>query len=275
MKNNAELIMFTKQNRADDLKQWVDYHLAIGFDKITIYDNVSTFSVTELFESYKNVNVIYSTIPLDNNKKGFDNKNIIVTEFCMEKKEETQWIAWLDEDEYLYSKNNAKITDLLDNNFKTISFYWKMISLPNVIESRKLSVIDTFNYFSLQTPCSNEAHVRTIVNTNKFTNINFLSCHMPNLDGFPLESRMPNGEYIYTESMSIEGFKFYDEQPIVLYHYYHQSWEDWVWKCYRGGLDENGKYYSFQGRKSFEEAIVGKYIYEDNSMIIRKKELGI
>ncbi len=71
------------------------------------------------------------------------------------------------------------------------------------------------------------------------------------------------------------GKDFYDNKPALIYHYFHQSWEDRLFKIKRNGKDINGGNIFSDKMEIFKNEIEGKYIYLDNSMIIKKKELEI
>ena len=270
--NNIELLTITKRRNKNDLKEWVDYHLAIGFEKITIIDNESEFSIQEFLSDYKNVEVIYFKGDLSHT--GYGKQKSLAADFFMEKRGTTNWLGWFDDDEFLYVKNNVNILSLLNDDLETISFYWKFLSLPYIIETRNSSLIETFNYTTLQSSCENQTHIKTLVNMNKFTNINFPTAHLPILINTHQKTTMANGEFTNFESNLISGMEFYDCQPAVLYHYFHQSWDDWKYKCYKGIIDPNNPYL-YRGRQQFESEIIGKYFYLDNSMVLKKIELGI
>lgn len=251
-----------KSNRPDDLKEWADYYLAIGFEKITIYDNESTFSVKDLFADYKNIEVKIVKSDIDFTTYAQN----LYTATCNEKKEQTEWIAFFDDDEYLYLKNNRNIYEILDENLLSQSFYWKFLSSNIVLDHRDFTAIDTFNYNSLFTPCNNQAHVKTMINLNKNSNIKWSSVHLPTING-KKRSHDINKKEINRESMPINN-TFYDSQSAILYHYFHKSYEDWLFKVKRNPTYTNS-------REKFEQEIIGKYIILDNSMIEKKKELGI
>lgn len=260
--NKVELASMIKSNRPDDLKEWADYYLALGFDRITIYDNESTFSVKDLFSDYKNIEV--RPVKSEPNFTRF--AAYLYTETCKEKRGQTEWMSFFDNDEYLWLKNSKNIIDILENDFIVLCFYWKFISLPYVIENRKSTIIDTFNYTSMNTPCSNHVHVKSMANLNKCKNVIWDSVHLPVTDG-RISGHTANGAYINFEHTPIYE-NFYDNQNAILYHYFYQSYEDWLFKT-----EKNPDYKC--SREDFESYIIGKYNTLDNNIIDKKKELGI
>jgi len=260
--NKIELASMIKSNRPDDLKEWADYYLALGFDRITIYDNESKFSVKDLFSDYKNIEV--RLVKSEPNFTDYAAK--LYAETSREKRYQTEWLAFFDNDEYLWLKNNKNIQEILKDEFLVLCFYWKFISSPYIINSRKSTMIDTFNYISMNTPCSNHVHVKSMVNLNKCDNLAWNSVHLPTANGRTCGKTIDNVDVVFEHRPITENF--YDNQSAILYHYFYQSYEDWLFKT-----EKNPDYKC--SRENFESYIIGKYNTLDNNMINKKKELGI
>lgn len=260
--NKIELSSMIKSNRPDDLKEWADYYLALGFDRITIYDNESPFSIKDLFADYKNIEV--RPVKSEINFTAYAAKLYAST--CKEKRYETEWLAFFDNDEYLWLKNYKNIQEALKDEFTVLCFYWKFISLPYVIENRKSTMIDTFNYTSMNTPCSNHAHVKSMVNLSKCNSLVWHGVHWPVANNQNIGCTIDNVTVGFEHILLTDDF--YDNQSAVLYHYFYQSYEDWLFKT-----EKNLNYKC--SRKEFESYIIGKYNTLDNNMIDKKKELSI
>jgi hypothetical protein len=264
--NKIELVCLTKNQRPNDLKEFCDYHLAIGFDRINLFDNNSSFSVTELFSKYDNVSV---TVVKENcgTETNFKKHYNIYNEICHNKINHTEWLCFIDDDEFIYIKDNKNIKEILRDDLPAMSIFWKMISLPYIIEDRETTLIDTFNYTSKNTEWSNNSFVKTMINLNICKNINWgIDPHAPsNIQCFEFNGNPLRGNHIITDN-------FYDNQSVIIYHYYHQSWQDWLFKINRGGLS-NGQTYRSNSRQFFND-MVSTYKQIDNSMIDRKKILG-
>jgi hypothetical protein len=260
--NKIELASMIKSNRPDDLKEWANYYLALGYDRITIYDNESPFSIKDLFSGYKNIEVR----PVKSYENFTAFAAYLYDETSKEKRGQTEWLSFFDNDEYLWLKNSNNIHDILKDEFLVLCFYWKFISLPNIIESRKSTTIDTFNYTSMNTPCSNRAHVKSTVNLNKCHDLKWHSVHWPVANSQNIGCTV-DGVSVGFEHTPITD-NFYDNQSALLYHYFYQSYEDWLFKT-----EKNPDYKC--SREDFESYIVGKYNTLDNNIINKKKELGI
>ena len=257
----AEILSMIRSNRPNDLKEWADYHLAIGFDKITIYDNESTFSVEELFSKYKKIVVrdIKTDVPPDA-------AIACLYDFVSkEKEDEGNYIAFIDDDEYVYTKENKNIKTILNNKMEVLCLYWKLLSSNNTLEDREGTTIDTFNYTSVRgIDGDGTIPVKSIVNFNKCKNIKWTTDgpHLPTTDR---EMKTLSGE-VFENGFGNRGLSnnFYDNQEIYLYHYFYQTHEDWLFKIKNRPHFSDSKFY----RKP-------AYSILDNNMIDRKRELGI
>jgi len=273
--NFAEIMTVTKHNRPDDLKEWVDYHLAIGFDKITIFDNNSTFSVAEFLKDYKKVEVQSIPNPIfDGHWSGDMSKSIMMrtySSFCNERKGHTKWLCVIDDDEYLYINNGKTLHDLLDDKYPIIGIWWKMISLPYVLEDRTTTMAMTFNHVAvMNTVWEGRTFYRSILNLDKCNDIFWTTLHLPFINGqnyvvayVELEK---GGRQAYFSDKIMLMPNFYNNQSAVLYHYFHKSWKDWQYKVNRAGLDLNGKPCRAPDRQTFECDIINRYPIVDNSV---------
>lgn len=259
--NKVELISMVRSNRPNDLKEWVDYYFAIGFDKITIFDNESTFSVKELFSNYKKVDV----------------REIIIGDLLdrvlpptyeaigKEKEDEKNYLAFLDDDEYIYIKNNKNIKSILDNEMEVLCLYWKYMSSRELLEDREGTIIDTFNYtIAYDVIHPDKMQVKSIVNFNKCKDVKWGGDgpHLPTVDNSIktiANETIKNG---YGNAILTENF--YDNQEMYIYHYLFQTHKDWLFKRERRPHASD----IFYNRP-------GNYTVLDNNMIDKKRELKI
>jgi hypothetical protein len=266
--NEIELFMMTKSNRPKDLKIWADYHLSIGFDKIIIMDNDSEFSVSDLFKNYKKVEVrevhgLYRPWAdyADKAQKMFQ-------DICYERKPYTKWISIIDDDEYVYPGAVKNIKDYLDKDYPVLCMFWKMISLPEVLDDRSTSLIETFNYVSpLNTPWDNKIFIKSIINTTRFNKIQWLDPHMALIDGKGIAYTY-EGEFIPNPYMILNPSFYQNKSSLILYHFYHQSYSDRLYKVSRC----NSSYRPIE-KEVFISEIKGKYTELDNRLMRRFESL--
>lgn len=87
-----ECISVVKYHSISDFKDWLNYHLKIGFDKVSIYDNDSTVDLESICKQYTEVE--YQKV------HGYIRQFQIYDEHF--KKSKADWIMPIDSDEYLW-----------------------------------------------------------------------------------------------------------------------------------------------------------------------------
>jgi hypothetical protein len=267
--NRIELGSLIKSNRPNDLKEWVDYHLAIGVDRITFFDNGSEFSVEDLFKTNDRIEVIRT--PGNYGYSGVKNQCELYHKFYNRKINQTDWLSTIDDDEFIYIKSGKNVKEVLNDDLSVICMFWKMISLPEVLETRSSTLIDTFNYTSFSSPWAGRVFVKSVVNLKKCVTISWNTPHLPTFN-CKRQGQTLEGIQIYDDFLP--AFYDYNNQNMILYHYYHQSYQDRIWKVMRceNSDTQPGRPLS---RSDYNSEIVGKYKFLDNNMINRKKELGL
>jgi len=267
--NTIELAVLTKNNRPMDIIDWVSYHLAIGFDKITIFDNNSTYSIKDLFNNDK---VEVREIKEDYGfSKNFSPMYNLYSNFCKERTPYTKWLCFIDDDEYVYMNNEKDIKNLLNVDVNILCMYWKMISLPDIIQDRNTTLIDTFNYISpLHTPWGNNIFIKSIINLSKNNNTIWTDPHIPSINSSM--SAFTFDKVHVSSAFTALTPDFYTNKSVVLYHYYHQSFKDREFKVNRAGTS-NGQTFRPADFMSFTNEILNKYTMLDNSMINLKREI--
>jgi hypothetical protein len=269
--NSAEVFSIIRSQRPKDIEEWAKYYLAIGFDKITILDNESTFSIRELLAKYKQIEI----------------KNIIIGDTidkeiprmfeiaCKEKESENNFVAFIDDDEFIYIKNNKKIKDILNDEIEVLCFFWKYLSSREILKDREGTMIDTFNYTTDFVPPynnNNRMHLKSIINFNRCKGAvwNTDGPHLPFLKNNVMKT-ITGKRVINGEGNAQLTNDFYDNQEAYIYHYAFQSFRDFVFKLERRPLA--GSNFNISSFESFNRP--GNYSVLDNNMTEKKKELGI
>lgn len=105
----ALLCAVMKDERPEYIQEWIDYHLAIGFDAILIYDNGSLPPISDCIPHYSAVNII----PVPCLKIQIPAYN-----HCLMNAKEYHWARWigfLDADEFLVPMQKDDIRDVLED----------------------------------------------------------------------------------------------------------------------------------------------------------------
>ncbi len=111
------------KDEASFLREWIEYHLMIGFDHIYLYDNNSTDNYLTVLRPYFDTGKITLT------KWPKDFTQMEAYQECLTKyRTETQWLAWLDVDEFFVPRYSANINEWIKSyeKYPSILVWWKM-----------------------------------------------------------------------------------------------------------------------------------------------------
>ncbi len=92
------------------IKEWVEYHLLIGFEHIYIYDNNSSVPISNTLSDYVDsclVTVIDFPLDMDQQRKAY-------MDGLQKYGSECKWMAVIDIDEFIVPKQENDIRDILD-----------------------------------------------------------------------------------------------------------------------------------------------------------------
>jgi hypothetical protein len=155
-------ILFTNARNEKNIKEWAAHHLLLGFDRIIIFDHMSTIPLTTVFNRFdKRVITIPCKltnpvkIPLMNIAK-----NIGV-------KSNADWILYLDADEFLILNKYSNVKQLL-NQFpfaQSISINWLMFGTNYLKKEPNGLILNNYTKSELLL----DQHVKTFVRPNCIT----------------------------------------------------------------------------------------------------------
>lgn len=133
------------------LREWVDYHLNLGFDEIIIYDNnqLNDDSQKSLIESYSS-KVIYKDF---RGKYDCCQQSLAYTDAWINN--ECDWIVFLDIDEFL-DLCGKTIHDFVNQdkfeNYEAIRLPWILYTDNDLIQNDGRPVLDRFTQFVYDIP---------------------------------------------------------------------------------------------------------------------------
>lgn len=107
-----------------NIPHWVNYHFAIGFDKIYIFDNNSKTSIKKQLADY----IRHGIVEVQNiTLKEFPQLSAYAS-FLKHFGKEAHWVAFIDADEYINIKSTTDISKFLENyeEHPAIGISWKM-----------------------------------------------------------------------------------------------------------------------------------------------------
>jgi hypothetical protein len=210
------------------LEEWVKYNLKIGFDHIYIYMN-------DWRTDFEHPNV--TKIPFDGPVKQL----IAYNSFRVSHKDQYDWVAYFDCDEFLCLKKHKSVKELIKahQNANAIAINWFMFGSDNVQKRKGKSLLKLFTKRNKDV----NHHVKVIVNMN-----------VPSIMVLPHNIHLPMTD---TNGKEFNG-PFNPKGPTdvcYLAHYHRKTYEDWLNRCERGRADCNLSFTPEQWLESINEDV--------------------
>ena len=203
------------------IKEWVDFHLNIGVDRIYVYDNESPDGMKEVLEPYiREKKVVYTYFP--GKARHLDAFNDAIAKYRMQ----TKYMAFIDIDEFLLpEKEGDSIITLLDNIMAKcpraggVAVNWRMYGSSGHEEMPKGYVLENYLYRGDGYARGNDC-VKTIANPRYIRK--YTHTHSPiYITGF--NNVNENGEVLIGWSNPIPRTKF-----LRINHYFTKSKQEWI-----------------------------------------------
>lgn len=207
-------------NEGPYLDEWIQYHLALGFSHIYLYDN----SVDNCLKN-KNSDKI-TVIHFPGKTKQLEAYQIFVTQY----RKKHQWAAMIDCDEFIVLKKHNNVISFL-NDYKhcsTVALNWIMFGTSQQKTYSNQPVTSRFRY------CSNSInhHVKSIVQLAYV--LSWADPHHPVLSKGHVHDANQN---IFNGPLNPLG----DSTIACIHHYYTKSEQEFREKLERGRADISQK----------------------------------
>ncbi len=105
------------KNEAPFLKEWIEFHLKQGFQKLYLINNRSSDNFHEVLKPYINFGSVRLLSSVNDNMNTFIQAEEFNAALPLIRKEvgEKCWVAFIDVDEYLFSVSEQSIADVLNS----------------------------------------------------------------------------------------------------------------------------------------------------------------
>lgn len=214
------------------IDEWVDYHLAIGFHEIHVYDNSEANEMRQWGEE-RGQNVIVKHWP------GTDTQRDAYADCARvnARQGRARWLAFIDIDEFLVLKKHANVIDFLEQHCETgaLSVNWFIFGPNGRRVYQPLPVTLRFVYRQAGT----NQHVKSFVNIQD----------LPlNRSEFKVTAHFPTLLKPGKQQQDTNGATFYGPfnpggptDVAVIHHYLTKSIKEyWYKSCVRGRADASG-----------------------------------
>lgn len=230
------------------IDEWITHNLKVGFDQIFIYQNNWRYTI-----EHPQV----TTIPFDGEEKQTPAYNHFITNH----KNDFDWVAFFDVDEFITPKKHNNIKELLFNynNHQGLGINWVMFGDNNITYNpNNNSVIQRFT----KRQQGVNQHIKTIVNLN-YNNKDII-VHTHNISK-PIVD--PNYNILSGPFNPIGN-----DDIVQLNHYWTKTLEEFKLKCDKGRADTIDKnhqrtleqFIPFQEKNNvIEDLTLLNFIYKD------------
>lgn len=164
-------VMF--KNEAHIMDEWVKHYLRIGADHLYMINHWSNDNYMDILSSYINE----KKVTLFNSKHEMKRYGQInaYNKLITPHVKESNWFAFLDMDEFLYSRKNNNVIDILNNSeYNAYSVPWINFGSNGLLDTPK-SVIKSFtrraNYDNRNNNFIALRQIKTVFNTDTFNQV--------------------------------------------------------------------------------------------------------
>lgn len=214
------------------LEEWLDFHQSEGIEHFFMFDNLSQDRTAEILKSRSNVTYIPAPYPVRAQMKCYDR-------FIQGFANQTEWVAFLDADEFLYSRISRSVPTLLklisEDTYgaSAVLVHWLLFGSSNHLEYTPDPVIKRFTHRASEV----NPHIKTIAKASKLLGVN--DAHSFIIDGEVVDAvgnRRKDRTSLYHDGTA---------DILAINHYHTKSKEEYKKKCSRKRAD-NGQYRDFE-----------------------------
>lgn len=250
------------KNEKKYVKEFVDFYLSVGVEKIYLFDNDSTDNVKEILESYiKLGKVVYITFP------GVRVQNAAYRYAIRYCKTFTRWLMLVDIDEFLFSTSGRKVSDVLKKyeDYPGIGVNWILFGPSGHDYSPEGLVVENYTEtFQDQNHIYNR-RIKSIVNPNEVESLSSPHFCLYKKGKFAVDEsqNVIDGTVSYIEGY---GYAFTEENHrniLRINHYITKSKEELKIKCERGYPDGTQNPNYTKSLERFHTALVNDYLLID------------
>ena len=217
------------------IKEWVEFHLLQGIDRIYVYDNDSPDTMKEVLQPYIDAGkVVYTFFP--GKARQLDAYNDAIRRF----KHETKYMAFIDCDEFLLPERpGVSLIDTIeeimkqDKNSGGIAVNWRMYGSSGLLRKPEGLVIDNYLYRGDGAAKGNDC-IKTIANPRLIKSYD--QVHFPTYYA-GIHSVNEDGKPVYGWSNPCAETK-----KIRINHYFTKSKEEWIVRRSHGKADAAADY---------------------------------
>ena len=216
------------RNEAPYMREWVAFHLAMGADRLIVYDNTSTDDLAGAIADFVRLGLV-EIVPWPHFIDRADFLKTGAAHAIVYTRRTTRWLACIDADEFLFSPTGSALPDILRSyeDLPALIVYWVNFGtsghvaapLGLVTESYHLRAVDSFPGNLLHKSILNPSAVRSVWGSHRF-----------GFDCYPVvgydENRTPIDDH--------DKSRTHSSQILRINHYYSRSRSEFDTKLKHG-----------------------------------------
>ncbi len=217
---SAVILLIKDENRY--LKEWLDWHLGLGFEHVYIYDNGAVDDVKEIVQEYSEDMQSKITV-ID--WRGHHNhiQQDAYNHFLSNYKSDVRWGLFIDSDEFLkFTDGETEDVNTFLKNYEDYTEIWGYEVEYDANGQENYENRPVRERFTRQTDVREGFYWKNFIQVNR-------------IDAFEMH-------YAYYDPEKHQVWKNgeHNKDLFVIDHYYTKSWEEWKRKIMeRGGADPN------------------------------------
>ncbi len=239
------------RNEATYLKEWIEFHLSMGFEHFYLFDNLSTDNPRRVLEPYISNGRVELTLLSYDHSNSFEWNAVQCTAYRKALQDacgKTKWLAILDIDEFLFSVDGP-IFEVLQpfKRFGGVGVNWQLFGTSNLSKiPEDQPILEVLN---LKLPANQGVnhHIKSIVRPecvedcdNPHSMIYYPGFCMVNTAGVPFEGRV--SPTVEISPLRINHYILRDEQYFSTQKIprLQKSWggSEEVWRARYSGLNQ-------------------------------------
>lgn len=203
------------KNEALYIKEWVEFHLNQGFEHFYLYDNESEDGTKEAVKELSKYITWHDV-------KGFKQQRVAYNHMISDHRNETEWCAFIDCDEFLFSFRDPTFVQTFKNLYASelisgLAVHWLLFGSGRQREYRPEPVIKRFTWRA----CTVNEHVKSIMKLSETTSMG--------LDPHSFRATGP----IIDEKFNMLSLNYAITSPatadvIAINHYHNKSYEEYI-----------------------------------------------
>lgn len=220
------------KNEGSYLKEWIEYHIIVGVDHFYMYNNNSTDNYLEVLQPYIDCGrVTLIDWP-------YQQGQMKAYRDCIEnRKNEANWIGFIDLDEFIVPNQNNNIYDFLEhfNNRPAVKLYWQLFGTSGKLDrDRNGLVIEDFTVCWNKYDEVGKCFYNTAYGFNPHFKWNGGFHHglWANWKGIDLPPVNCFDKICQRGFEKVNGEEF----PIQLNHYFTKSYDEYIEKASKGDV---------------------------------------